>query len=131
MAENKKTQTTENNVAEIPEQLISKSDDSDMPKPQTDDYKPMFKLTQTFMSLFTQALGNMPYSTIITNNQGEKIKLIDLVRFIEAKRDNINLDELNTVIGFIAGAQFKYVRPLMELVENAESQKTLWAELPR
>lgn len=125
MAEKKNQDTEEVKTA----QQHSKSDDTDMPAPQTSEYKTMFKLTQTFMNLLNQSVGTMPYSTILTNSNNEKIKLIDLIRFIEAKQNAINVDELNTVVGFIASAQFKYVRPLMEVVENAESQKSLWTEI--
>lgn len=81
------------------------------------------------MTLLNQSVGTMPYSTILTNGSNEKIKLIDLVRFIEVKQNSINIDELNTVVSFIASAQFKYVRSLMEVVENTEAQKNLWVEI--
>lgn len=128
---------TKNNKEELIEDIQTAtpntawSDDSDMPEPKTAEYKVALKLNDTFMTLFNQAIGKMPYSSIMTNNNNEKIKLIDIVRFIEVKKDNISVDEMNTVIGFIASAPFKYVRPLMEIVEDASKQKTLWDEISK
>ena len=122
----------ENNIKkeqELNNVPVSKSNDADMPKPQTQEYKTVLRLNDNFISLFNISISNMPYSTILTNSNNEKIKLIDIVKFVEQKRNSITVDELNIVIGFMAGAPFKYVRPLMEIVENPDKQKTLWDEI--
>lgn len=108
------------------EEDMPKASDADMPEPETNDYTPEYKLTPMFMNLFNRAVGDMQYSTVLKNNTGEKVKLIEIVKFIEIKRDKITQDELNIVIQFLAGAQFKYVRDLMEIVEQPSKQYLLW-----
>lgn len=100
--------------------------DSDMPEPETAEYKVLYKFTPLFMQLFNKAVGEMEYSTILTNSNGEKIKLIDVVKFVDIKKNGITADELNVVIGFIAGAKFKYVHELMTIVEQPAKQYLLW-----
>ena len=102
-----------------PEEIIV-DDDADMPQPETREYE------QLIMVLFNEATGAMKYATTLSNTAGNKIKLVDLVRFVEAKKDSMNINELNTIIGFLANIEFKYIRPLMELVESKEGQAELW-----
>ena len=108
-----------------PEEIIV-DDDADMPQPETREYEQLIRLTDKFMVLFNEATGAMKYATTLTNTAGNKIKLVDLVRFVEAKKDSMNINELNTIIGFLANIEFKYIRPLMELVESKEGQAELW-----
>ena len=108
-----------------PEEIIV-DDDADMPQPETREYEQLIRLTDKFMVLFNEATGAMKYATTLTNTAGNKIKLVDLVRFVEAKKDSMNISELNTIIGFLANIEFKYIRPLMELVESKEGQAELW-----
>ena len=111
-----------------PEDIII-DDDSDMPEPATKDYssnEQKFKCTDKFMKLFGECIGNMPYATQLSNAQGGQIRLIDLVSFVEKNYQAITADELNTIIGFLAYTEFKYVRPLMEIVEKKDRQSELW-----
>ena len=78
------------------------------------------------MTLFAESTGTMKYATTLSNSAGNKIKLVDLVRFVESKKDSMSIAELNTIIGFLANIEFKYIRPLMELVETKEGQAELW-----
>jgi hypothetical protein len=108
-----------------PEEIIV-DDDADMPRPETKQYEQRVKLTDKFITLFSETVGNMKYATTLSNSAGNKIKLIDLVRFVEAKKDSMNINELNTIIGFLANIEFKYARSLMELIETQEGQAELW-----
>lgn len=122
---------TNENVKEITEDIdpadIIMDDDFDMPQPETKTYEQILKVTPKFISLFAEAVGPLPYATTLKNNQGNAIKLIDLVKFVEAKQETgFTATELNTVLTFIATAEFKYVRPLMEVVENKQAQAELW-----
>ena len=123
------TKKAEDNLQEVKNIEEQKSNDSDMPQPMTNTYKTTFSLTPMFMNLFNTCVGNMPYSSILTNPTGEKIKLIDVVKFVESKQTGITIDELNVVLGFLSSAPFKLIRPLMEMVENQEQQQHLWKEV--
>lgn len=101
-------------------------DDSDMPKPQTKSYKKYLKCSDRFMLLLEQCLGTLPYGTILRNGQGNSMRLIDFVRFIEQRKDHIEVNEMNDFIGYIAQLDFRHARPLMEVIENKEEQHTLW-----
>ena len=80
------------------------------------------------MQLFNDCLGKLPYSTVLKNNTGDSLKLIDLFRFVEAKVETgISIKEMNTIISFIANSPLEVVRPFMEYVENQEKQTQLWA----
>lgn len=101
-------------------------DDSDMPEPETKTYDKQIKLTDKFMTLFEDVMGKLPYASILKNAKGDQIKLIDLVKYIEAKREKISVEEMDKIVSFIANLEFKVARPLMELIENQETQKLLW-----
>lgn len=113
----------------IDPKAIVMDDDADMPVPETKDYEQRVKLTDKFIQLYGESVGTMKYATVLKNTQGNQIKLIDLTKFIEAKRDNMTLPELNTVVSFIANAEFRYVRPLMEYIESKEQQAELWQQI--
>ena len=106
---------------------IIMDDDSAMPEPQTKTYEHYLKCTDKFLSLINNALGSLPYGTIITNNEGDRKKLVDLVRFIEAKKDKMEIGEMNTFISFMNNVEFSKIRPFMEIVENKQQQYLLWS----
>lgn len=112
-----------------PEDIIfddNEDDDSDMPLPQTKDYMQMLRCKPLFIELFNEAIGHMPYASILKNQNNEQIKLIDLVRYVEAKKDSMEITEMDKVISFIANLDFKYARKLMEKIENQSQQKELF-----
>ena len=124
---------TNNTVADIKDENKSDSfneeiiyeDDSEMPKPETKDYRQRLKVTPKFMELFYICTGNMKYATSLTNNQGSTIKLIDLVEYVESTKDSMPVEEMNIIISFLSSAEFKYVRPIMSLIEKGK-QHELW-----
>ena len=112
-----------------PEDIVidnNMDDDSDMPEPETKTYEKQIQLTDKFMNLFEDVMGKLPYASILKNAKGDQIKLIDLVKYIEAKKDKISIDEMDKIVSFIANIEFKIARPLMELIENHDTQKLLW-----
>lgn len=113
----------------IDPEMIVMDDDTDMPEPETKSYENMVKCTPKFMQLFYQVVGELPYATILKNTKKEQIKLIDMVKYIEQKHDRISLEDIDKIIAFIANIEFKYSRPLMEVIENAEGQGTLWQKV--
>lgn len=106
--------------------MIVMDDDSDMPEPETKSYEKSLKCTQKFMQLFYDSIGELPYATILKNSNGDQIKLIDLVKYVESKKDKIAVNEMDKIIGFIANLGFKYSRHLMEVVEDQKQQHILW-----
>ena len=108
------------------EPKVTEDDDSDMPLPRTKDYKKYLKCTDMFMSLFMECVSNLPYSSVLKNNDGAAIKLTDLVHFVEQNREHIAVDDMNVIISYIANLGFKTARPLMEIVDNKTEQSKLW-----
>lgn len=119
------------------QQNDQEDDDSDMPLPETADYKQPNSYnelnertllpTAKFFKLFNDCLGKLPYATILKNSNNDQIKLIDLIRFIESKTsDGMKVKEMNTVMSFVATAPLEFVRPLMEIVDSKERQGELW-----
>jgi len=84
------------------------------------------KCTDKFMELFHNVISTLPYASILKNGQGDSIKLIDLVKYMETKKDCIPINEIDKVISFIANIEFSKARPLMELMESAETQSQLF-----
>ena len=113
-----------------PEDIVfddtNEDDDSDMPLPQAKDYAQMLKCKPLFVELFNETIGHMPYASILKNQNNEQIKLIDLVRYVEAKKDSMEITEMDKIISFIANLDFKYARKLMEKIENQSQQKELF-----
>lgn len=103
-------------------------DDAEMPEPETKDYRQMLRLKPKFLELFYLCTGNMKYATSLTASDGGSIKLIDLVEYVEGNKDKIASEEMDIVLRFLASAEFKYVRPLMSLVEKGR-QDELWEKL--
>jgi len=108
-----------------PEDIVL-DDDSDMPEPETKDYTKYLKCTDKFMTLFMSVVSSLPYASILKNGNGDSIKLIDLVKYVESKKDNMAVTEMDKIISFIANIEFSKARPLMELIENSELQKELF-----
>jgi len=125
--EDKKTET-EMDITIDPEDIVL-DDDSDMPEPETKTYEKQIKLTDRFMTLFENVVGKLPYASILRNAKGDQIKLIDLVKYIEVKKNKISVEEMDKIVSFIANIEFKLARPLMELIENPETQKMLWEQI--
>ena len=121
-ASNEKLKNTIN-----PEEIVMDDDDSDMPTPETKTYKRYLKCSDKFMSLINECLGNLPYNYVMVNKEGQRIRLIDFVHFIEGRKDKIEIDEMNNFIGYIAELPLKYARPLMEIIENKDQQGVLWS----
>ena len=121
-----KTEELENTID--PEMIVM-DDDSDMPEPETKVYENVVKCTPKFIHLFNQVVGDLPYATILKNSNGEQIKLIDLAKYVEQKHDRILVEEIDKIIAFIANLGFKYARPLMEVIESPEGQRTLWQKV--
>lgn len=131
MEKDKLMEDKQNNIIEEEYQTIEPEDivlddDSDMPEPETKDYTKYLKCTEKFMTLFYNVVGSLPYASILKNGNGDSIKLIDLVKYVEAKKDNIAVTEMDKIISFIANIEFGKARPLMELIENNELQKELF-----
>jgi hypothetical protein len=116
----------DDDVKQVSVESGTTSSDADMPVQQTADYTPTYKLTQTFHTLFNKAIGDMPYSSLLVNANEEKIKLTDIVKFINIKKDNITIDELNIIIGFISNSAYKYVHEFMDVVSQNDKQSLLW-----
>jgi len=117
--------TNDENKSDSFNEEIIYEDDSEMPKPETKDYRQRLKVTPKFMELFYICTGNMKYATSLTNNQGSTIKLIDLVEYVESTKDSMPVEEMNIIISFLSSAEFKYVRPIMSLIEKGK-QHELW-----
>lgn len=126
--ENKKieNEVTQEEYQTIEPDDIVLDDDSDMPEPQTKSYEKFMKCTDKFMELFHNVISTLPYASILKNGQGDSIKLIDLVKYMETKKDCIPINEIDKVISFIANIEFSKARPLMELMESAETQSQLF-----
>lgn len=108
-----------------PKQIVM-DDDSDMPKPETKVYKKYLKVTDKFMRMFNQCVGQLPYNTVVRNKEGGTYRLVDIVRFIEQHKDKMAVDDMNVAISYISGMDFNRARPLMEIIENRERQPELW-----
>ena len=108
-----------------PEDIVM-DDDSDMPKPETKVYKKYLRVSDKFMRLFEKCVGGLPYDSIIRNKEGGTYRLIDFVRFIEAHKDKMAVDDMNVAISYIAQMDFSKVRSLMEIIEDKNRQPELW-----
>ena len=111
---------------EVEPKATEEDDDSDMPQPQTKVYKKYLKCTDMFMSLFMACVSNLPYSSVLKNNDGGAIKLTDLVHFVEQHHAHIAVDDMNVIISYIANLGFSTSRPPMEIVDNKTEQSKLW-----
>lgn len=121
----------ENEANESP--ITAEDDDSDMPLPETADYgnkadeNKVLLPTVKFYKLFNDCMGKLPYASILKNSANDQIKLVDLMRFVEAKTTaGLTVKEMNTIISFVATSPLEYVRPLMEIVETPNRQGELW-----
>lgn len=109
-----------------PDDVKLVDDDSDMPEPETKSYEQFVKCTPKFMTLFMDTMGKLPYASVLKNANGEQIKLIALVKFVETHADKISINDMNHIVSFIAGLEFRYSRQLMEEIESQDGQRTLW-----
>lgn len=124
--EKKQTENIDDTIN--PEDIVfnEQTDDSDMPEPQTKDYSRRLRCKPLFMTLFTEMVNDLPYATILKNQKGEQIKLVDIVKYVETKHESMDVSEMDKIISFIATIDFKHARPIMEKIENSEQQKDLF-----
>ena len=80
--------------------MIVMDDDSDMPEPETKTYDNLIRCTAKFMQLFNQVVGELPYATILKNSNGDQLKLIDLVKYVETKKDRIERNNSYLILLF-------------------------------
>lgn len=106
--------------------IVDEDDDSDMPEPETKEYVQYIRCTDKFMELFYEAVGKLPYASVLKNNNGEQIKLISLVKYVETNKDKISVTDMNHIVSWIANLEFRVSRPLMEIIESQDGQKALW-----
>lgn len=127
MAPRKKTADAKEELKKTitPEDVVIE-DDSDMPQPETKVYKKYLKCTQKFMSLFNDAISTLPYNTVLRNEAGKTIRAVDLLKFVEAKSQKIEIETMNEVISYIASLDIKRARPIMEIIETKDQQSQLW-----
>ena len=118
----KKEHGQENDLIEIEEV----HDDADMPEPATREIKQFLKLSDKFFEYLGNTVGRLPYNHILEGPGVGRIKLTDLVKFLETNRDKLTANEVNTACSFIACAPYNLVRPLMEVIESPEKQGELW-----
>lgn len=113
-----------------PESIVidNEDDDADMPAPESKSYdnEQYVQCTDKFMILFNESVGTLPYATILKNQNNDQIKLIDMVKYVETKKDRISLTEMNKIVSFIANLEFKHARPIMEVIEDKSQHKDLW-----
>lgn len=127
MAPRKKTADAKEELKKTitPEDVVIE-DDSDMPQPETKVYKKYLKCTQKFISLFNDAISTLPYNTVLRNEAGKTIRAVDLLKFVEAKSQKIEIETMNEVISYIASLDIKRARPIMEIIEAKDQQSQLW-----
>lgn len=127
MAPRKKTADAKEELKKTitPEDVVIE-DDSDMPQPETKVYKKYLKCTQKFMTLFNDAISTLPYNTVLRNEAGKTIRAVDLLKFVEAKSQKIEIETMNEVISYIASLDIKRARPIMEIIEAKDQQSQLW-----
>jgi len=131
MEENKNIENEVNEKINPEDIVFEENADEEMPEPKTAQYNDnedqggYVRLSYTFMQLFTECLGKLPYASTLTNGN-DSIKLINLVKFVEAKQTRIGIKELNTILNFVGNCPLETVRPLMEIVEDKSRQTTLW-----
>lgn len=128
-----KTDDLEFDTSALDQVEAMKASDADMPEPDTKDYEAdsstnniVLKPTWQFYKLFTKCTDRLPYASILQNSKGDKIKLIDLIHFVEAKETGMTVSEMDVVISFLANCKMEYVKDLMEVIENQELQGKLW-----
>lgn len=118
--------------------IFDDEEDTDMPTPETEDYNAdqsnsdnerLLKPSYKFVKLFEDCLGKLPYASVLKNQNNEQIKLLDLIRFVEAKTDQMTVGEMNTIISFLAQCPVEVIRPLMEIIEDQKRQPELWTLL--
>lgn len=87
-----------------------------MPEPQIKDYQPTFKLTDKFINEITAVLGEYPYA-----------QTHQLFKTIEGRENRtFTIPELNGLIQAITQFPYKSVKPIMTVIEKAETQAEYW-----
>lgn len=110
-----------------PQEIVMREDDSDMPQPETKQYKKYLKCSDHFVNLVHECLGKFPYNFVLDNGKGSKIRLTDFIRYIDQKRDKIEVDDMNNFISYIAAQEYNKVLPIMSIVESKDQQGQLWS----
>jgi len=84
-----------------PEDIKMEDDDSDMPAPQTKVYKQLLKVTPLFMQRFHQCVDSLPYRTVLSNNSGQQQRLVEVVKFVEANNQKMEVGDMNIIISIL------------------------------
>lgn len=120
-----------------PDDIILNDDDV-MPEPETENYNEtqnanadyenkILRPTAKFLKLFEECVGKLPYNTILTNSKNEKIKLTDLIKFVDSKQAGMKVADMNAIIAFIAGIDYSIIQPLMSIIDDSKRQSELWS----
>lgn len=101
-------------------------DDADMPEPATREIKQFLKLSDKFFEYLNNTVGKLPYNYILEGPGVGRIKLVDLVKFLETNRDKLTVNEVNTACSFLACSPYNLIRVMMEVIESEDRQKEMW-----
>lgn len=82
---------------------------SDMPAPQTMEYRVVYKVTDLFIRDLTTVLKNGPY-----------VELKGVLNFIESNERKFTAAVLNEFIRMLGNFPYKSIMPLMKAIENKD-----------
>lgn len=102
------------------------SDDIEMEKPQTKEYKQYLVLTDKLIDLLNTTLGALPYNTIFGLPTGQRMRMADILKFVNDNREKMQINDMNQIIAFLATAPYNRIKPLMEYIEDKNKQTELW-----
>ena len=104
---------------------LSEEELDDMPEPKVKKYQKVCVLTEKFKEVINGTLGNLGYAQIIGIPQ-QHFQVSQLFKRLDELKYRVPVQEMNSIIGLIALAPYNVVKPFMELVENPQTQTSLW-----
>jgi hypothetical protein len=63
---------------------------------------------------------------VLSNNSGQQQRLVEVVKFVEANNQKMDVSDMNIIISYIENLDFAHARPLMEIIDVKENQAKLW-----
>ena len=102
------------------------SNDEDMPAPETKSYDQYLVLKDKFFELINATLTILPYNTVLSLPTGQQIKLSVLLKTLDDNKKHMAINDMNTLIMFIATAPYRVIKPVMDYIEDQKKQSELW-----
>ena len=107
---------------------IPESDDFDMPRQRTREYREVFVPNDTFFKMCDKALSGIADGNYLKNEKGKVISIKELKRMIYGKKEKrFYAEEINEILSFLLWLPYVKAKDIVEHIGTPEKCHIIWS----